>query len=381
VVSAALKSTVLVEHPLGSGSGFAVAKDLVATNAHVVEGAFPDEIKVKYGKENQPAERISRVVYIDRAKDLCLLQGEMDIKPLQVRGDYELKAGDPVVLMGNPSVRGGILMRNVTNRGKMRSLVHIEGQDLYHIDAEVNPGWSGGPVIDMEGQVVAIVVMKANDNATTEIRANMRKMDQDFREANTSSLEGGITYGIPASSLARVLGDGPLKDRKRQTAAHERYVAQTVVARMNALASLTLLNMQANVPVQVRSEAGTLSQSGESAKTNRFAKLKIDYIQLPPEETCRAITAFLKSRKIRELEDHFRKNLDARLDSVIESENVSSEVKRDLKTLTKKLKDATAFAERPTNSYAGYSVKVNGFSRDLKELVERLEKAVENNEP
>lgn len=372
---------MLVEHTLGSGSGFAVAKDVVATNAHVVEGAFPDEIKVKYGRENQPAQRISRVVYIDRARDLCLLQGEMDIKELSVRSDYELKAGDPVVLMGNPSVRGGILMRNVTNRGKMRTLVHIEGQDLYHIDAEVNPGWSGGPVLDMEGQVVAIVVMKANDSATAEIRANMRKMDEDFREASPSSLEGGITYGIPASSLARVLGDGTLKDRKRQTVAHEQYVAQTVVSRMSALASLAMLNMQANVPVQVRAEASSLSQSGEPAKPNRFAKLKIDYVQLLPEETCRALTAFLKSRKIRELEDHFRKNLDARLDSVIESEHVSSEVKRDLKTLTKKLKDAAAYADRPANSYAAYSVKVNGFSRELKELVDRLEKGVENSEP
>lgn len=272
-------------------------------------------------------------------------------------------------------------MRNVTNRGKMRSLVHIEGQDLYHIDADVNSGWSGGPVLDMEGRVVAIVVMKANDSAAAEIRANMRKMDEGFREDDSAAQEGGITYGIPASSLANLLGRGILKDRIRQSVAHDQYVAQTVVARVNALAGLAMLNMQANVPVQVRAEAGAVSQSGEPAKPNRFAKLKIDYVQLLPEETCRTLTAFLKSRKVRELEDHFRKTLDARLDTVIESEHVSSEVKRDLKTLSKKLKEATAYADRPATSYAAYSVKVNGFSRDLKELVDRLEKGVAPSEP
>lgn len=354
-----------------------MAKNVVVTNAHVVEGAFPDEIKVKYGRETQPAERISRVVYIDRARDLCLLQGDMDMTPLTVRSDYELKSGDPVVLMGNPSVRGGILMRNVTNRGKMRSLVHIEGQDLYHIDADVNSGWSGGPVFDMQGQVVAIVVMKANDSVSAEIRANMGKMDEEFRDESTAT-EGGITYGIPASTLARLLSDGALKNGKRQAVAHDQYVVQTVVTRLNALTSLAMLNMQANVPVQVRAEAGSVSQSGEPAKQNRFAKLKIDYIQLLPEDVCKTLTAFLKSRKVRELEDHFRKNLDARLDTVIESEHVSSEVKRDLKTLSKKLKEATAYADRPSNSYAGHSVKVNGFSKDLKELVDRLEKAVDS---
>ena len=46
----ARKCVALIEHPLGSGSGFAVGKKLVATNAHVVEGVFADEIKVRFGR-------------------------------------------------------------------------------------------------------------------------------------------------------------------------------------------------------------------------------------------------------------------------------------------------------------------------------------------
>ncbi len=380
MVTGALDSTVLVEHTLGSGSGFAVAKNVVATNAHVVEGAFPDEIKVKHGGENNAAERISRVLHFDRDRDLCLLEGDMDLTALPVRSDYELKPGDPAVLMGNPSVRGGILMRNVTNRGKLRTLVHIEGQDLYHIDADVNPGWSGGPILDMEGRVIAVVVMKANDNAAAEIRSAMRKMDDSFRAANTST-HGGITYGIPASALAKLLKDGTLTDKQRQTVTNDRYVAQTVVSRMSALAGLAMLNIQANVPVQVRMEADALAKGGMVARPSRFSTVRVEYVPLLPEQVCRALMAFLKSRKVRELEDHFRKNLDSRLASVAESQHVASEVKRDLKTLAKKTKDAETYADRPGTKYAAYSIKVSGFKRDIEELIERLEKKVNETEP
>lgn len=200
----ALDSTVLVEHPLGSGSGFAVAKNIVATNAHVVEGAFPEEIKIRHGKENTAPRRIARVLHFDSARDLCLMEGDMDLKALEVRADYVLRPGDPVVLLGNPSVKGGILMRNVTHRGRLRTLVHADGQDLYHIDADVNPGWSGGPVLDDRGRVIAVVVMKASDDAVGEIRSAMRKLDDSFRAAGDGT-GGGIAYGIPASALAKVL--------------------------------------------------------------------------------------------------------------------------------------------------------------------------------
>ena len=217
VVAAALGSTVLVEHPLASGSGFVVGENLVATNAHVVEGAYPEEITVKFGNENNPPQRIARVLYVDPKRDLCLLSGaHIDVPSLTVRSDYVLQAGDAVTLLGNPSVKGGILMRNVTNPGKMRNLMHIEGQEVYHIDADVNPGWSGGPVLDPEGRVIAVVVMKANDAAVKEIRQAMEKLDESFRTAHGSDSEGGITYGIPGSALAAVLADSSLRDPQRQ---------------------------------------------------------------------------------------------------------------------------------------------------------------------
>lgn len=367
-VREALDSLVLVEHPLGTGSGFAVAKNIVATNAHVVDGAFPDQIKVQSGGENNAPQRITRVIYVDQGEDLCLLEGEMDLKPLAVRSDYAMKAGDAVVLQGNPAVRGGIVMRNAILQGTMRTLVHLEGHDLYHIDANVNPGWSGGPGLDADGKVIAIVVMKANDATVKEIRDAMRKLDDNFRAAN-SGAKGGITYGIPASALARILKDKTLKDDEQRTATNDRFAAQTLVKRVNALASLALLRVQTNVPPRVRTQAASIA-------SGRLKNVNSEHVPLMPEELARIYRMMLDSPRVKELEDQFGKDMEARIDAMLENPNVDESVKRDVKSLADRTKDATTFAQRPATTYTAYASRVGGLTRDIKRLTERLEKAV-----
>ncbi len=181
-----LRCVALVEHPLGSGSGFAVGNKLVATNAHVVEGAFPDEIHVQFGTDNGKPQPITRILYLDRARDLCILEVRSELTGLPVRGDYKFHPGDRVTLVGNPSAGSGILVRNAVNRGRLGNVVHIESQDFYQIEARVNPGWSGGPVLDADGKVIAVVAMKAADRAVTGIRSEMSKLDQDYRRGSAA---------------------------------------------------------------------------------------------------------------------------------------------------------------------------------------------------
>lgn len=374
VIADALDSTVLVEHSLATGSGFMVAKNIVATNAHVVEGAYPDEITIRHGDENTAPQRISRVLYFDRDKDLCLMQGNMDLKPLPVRSDYVVQSGDPVVLLGNPSVKGGILMRNATHHGTMRTRVHIEGQDLYHIDANVNPGWSGGPGLDPEGRVIAIVVMKANEVAVAEIRGAMQKLDDLFRANNGGgTAEVGIAYGIPGSVLARILEDKRLKDEDWLAATNDRYAAKTLADRLQFLAGMAILRMRINVPLQVRMEAEAYAQGQVAARPSRYSPVKVDYVKLMPEDRAMLLDRLLKTSEVREMEGHFRKDLDGRLRTIVESPHITDETKRDLKAMRNKIKDAASYAENPGGTYAAYSVKVSGFTRDLRQLSERLE--------
>jgi S1-C subfamily serine protease len=226
----ALSAVVVVEHPLGSGSGFVVDKDIVCTNAHMVEHAYVDEIKIHSGAENKPPKKVGRVLHMDRGRDLCLFEVELDpgLPVLKVRGDYAIRAGEQVTLMGNPSVRGGILLRNASNRGRLTALTRIEGHDYYQFDATVNPGWSGGPVIDARGNVIAVVAMKAKGEAVAELRSAMRQMDESCR-ARFKELEAtGITFGIPAGALEKALRAPNLRDASRLAALNDRFTARGV---------------------------------------------------------------------------------------------------------------------------------------------------------
>jgi len=355
----------------------------VATNAHVVDGAFPDEIKVQFGDEGNPPRRITRLLFFDRKKDLCLLEGEMNLKSLPVRSDYVLRPGDSVTLMGNPSVEGGILMRNAICQGTLRSLVRIEGRDLYHIDANVNPGWSGGPVLDADGAVIAVVAMKAGDDAAEEIRKAMRKLDDQFRAADAAdaSTAGGIAYGIPGSILAQLLEKDLAQDKDRLGAVNEKFAAQTLLQRMSFLAGLAMLRIQANVPLQVRLEAKAFTRGNFGVQSARIKNAKIELVPIMSEKVAALVLQILEGEKIKTIERHILKDMDARLAAVGESPNISDDVKRNMKNLAGKIKKADAYAQQPAITYAAFSVKLNEFSREFKQIGERLEKDLDDGLP
>lgn len=178
-------------------------------------GAFPDEINVQFGAENTPPCRVSRILHFDRTRDLCLLEVDVGLPPLPIRGDYLLHPGAPVVLVGNPSVKGGMLLRNAVNQGKLVTVMRVDGQDVYQIDVTVNPGWSGGPVLDAEGKVIAVVAMKVNDESVAEVRTALERLDDNYRARAGNGTATGITLSIPASALAKALEAPNLHDEQR----------------------------------------------------------------------------------------------------------------------------------------------------------------------
>jgi S1-C subfamily serine protease len=375
----AMKCVALIEHPLALGSGFAVGKKLLVTNAHVVEGAFPDEIKVQFGDESGKPQPIKRIIYFDRLRDLCIIEIQSEVAGLPVRDDYTFQPNDRVTLVGNPSAGGGIVMRNAVNHGRLSSLVHIKNEDFYQIEVMVNPGWSGGPVLDAEGKVVAIVAMKADDRAVTLIRGAEQKLDRDFRTRIGRTTYGvGLTFGIPASALGSVLKDPALHDEARQAEANDKCAAKTLADRLSFLAELSMLRVMVNVPAQVRAEART-----GVTKTLSGARRTI-----PPGEAMTFLSELeaarlgqlLEAEAVKSMESVYRKRLDARISAVRESEYLSAPVKRDLEALAAKVHDANKFAEHPATTYTGFSTKVKGFSHDFKEHLKRLEENLKEKE-
>src|SRR5262245_2469059 len=158
LVAKASPSVVAVEHHGSQGSGVIVADDgYVVTNAHVAHGS-KDELQVRLASGE---ELKARPVGEDKATDLAVLRLEARGLPsLSLAEDRRLRVGQLVVASGNPlrferSVTLGIvsaLERSLP--GAARASALLEG--LVQTDAAINPGSSGGPLLDASGAVVGI---------------------------------------------------------------------------------------------------------------------------------------------------------------------------------------------------------------------------------
>jgi len=364
-----LRCVALIEHPFGSGSGFAIEGKRVVTNAHVVDGAFCEELKVELGNQGRKPLSVTRMLCYDRSRDLCVLELSEDSPGLALGEGYTFHRGDRVTLIGNPSAKDGILLRNAVNQGQLASVVRIKQHDFYQIDASVNPGWSGGPVLDTEGKVLAVVAMKADEKAVSEIRKAMGKLDENSKaQSDGGGLSVGLTYGIPVSSLNALLTESELQRERAQSAVHERHAARTVVARLAILAQFELARLQANVPKHIRAEARNIIQS-RAATTNQRGP---EYVVLIPEADALRLSRTLRDPEFTSLESKLRAHLEDGQAVVQGSNTLPDTVKRDVKALGTKVRDLGKFAEHPTGNYATFSTKGRAFARDTRDMVKRV---------
>ena len=144
-----------------TGSGFVVADGLVVTNAHVVAGVDAPIVELPAGDGRGPQSREGRLVYIDPVDDLAVIAVEgLGTAPLEI-----VDAADPgtrAAVQGYP--RGGPF-RN-TGAGVL-SVVTVPVPDIYEsgvtpravyaLDADVQPGNSGGPLLNDAGEVIGVV--------------------------------------------------------------------------------------------------------------------------------------------------------------------------------------------------------------------------------
>jgi serine protease Do len=138
------------EVPSGLGSGFIITQDgYIMTNAHVVDGA--SEVYVKL---NDKREFKAKVIGSDQRTDVALIKIESTNLPRLNRGDSEkIRAGEWVIAIGSPfdldnTVTAGIISSKLRDTGDYLPLIQT--------DVAVNPGNSGGPLINMRGEVIGI---------------------------------------------------------------------------------------------------------------------------------------------------------------------------------------------------------------------------------
>ena len=145
------------------GSGFLVHPDgYLVTNAHVVERATTVQVRLASGRRLQ-----GQVVGRDGRVDLALVKVESTEKlPVLPLGDSEqLRVGELVMALGHPFGLEQTVSFGIVSRKGAPLLVPTPGFDFIQTDAAVNPGNSGGPLVNMAGQVVGVNTMAARNGS------------------------------------------------------------------------------------------------------------------------------------------------------------------------------------------------------------------------
>ena len=135
------------------GSGFIIDEEgIVVTNNHVIEGA--EDIVVQVNGEKQLK---AKVIGADPLSDIAVLKIDSKEKFLPVRfGDSDkARIGDWVIAIGNPFGLGGTVTSGIIS-ARNRSIGLSRYEDYIQTDASINSGNSGGPLFDMNGDVIGI---------------------------------------------------------------------------------------------------------------------------------------------------------------------------------------------------------------------------------
>ena len=135
------------------GSGFIINKDgIVVTNNHVIQGAEDIIVSV-----NGSTEYKAKVIGTDPYMDLAVLQILSDKKFIPVSfGDSDnARVGDWVIAIGNPFGFGGSVTSGIIS-SRNRDIGLTRYDDFIQTDASINQGNSGGPLFNLDGEVVGI---------------------------------------------------------------------------------------------------------------------------------------------------------------------------------------------------------------------------------
>ncbi len=166
----------------GTGSGFVLDQQgHIVTSEHVVDGASTVTVRLAGGRRTE-----ARVVGTDPASDIALLRVDVpasELHPLPLGDSDTVAVGDPVVAIGNPLGLERSLTAGVVS-GVNRTIDGPGGASIagaIQTDAALNPGNSGGPLLDARGRVIGI-------NAQVAAPGN-----------------AGIGYAVPVNTVRRVV--------------------------------------------------------------------------------------------------------------------------------------------------------------------------------
>ncbi|XP_053336681.1 serine protease HTRA1 isoform X1 [Clarias gariepinus] len=186
------------EMPVSTGSGFIVSEDgWIVTNAHVLSNK--ERIKVEL---NSGVHHEATIKDVDQKLDIALIKidSEEALPILSLGRSSDLRPGEFVVAVGSPfslqnTVTTGII--STTQRGSRELGLHNSDMEYIQTDAIINYGNSGGPLVNLDGDVIGI---------------------------NTLKVTAGISFAIPSDRIRQFLADSYERQRKGNAPPKKRYM-------------------------------------------------------------------------------------------------------------------------------------------------------------
>ncbi len=162
-------------HPIAQGSGFLVSRDgRIVTNYHVIKSGDSAVVKLPDGA----FYAVDGIVASDKVRDITIIKAHGENFRTLILGDSDrIQVGEEVIAIGNPLSLESTVSNGIVSGIRM---IENEGGKLLQVTVPISPGSSGGPLLNMAGEVVGIT---------------------------TSSLKGGenLNFGIPINDAKRLL--------------------------------------------------------------------------------------------------------------------------------------------------------------------------------
>lgn len=261
---------------IAGGSGVVISPEgLMLTNTHVIENGAAFDVRLGNGRHYR-----AKVLGRDVWGDLALLQLEAkDNQPfpyLELGDSDALRIGEPAMAIGNPFGLGIVDQHPTFTVGIISAVRQSQGRytECITTDAEVNPGNSGGPLVNMAGQVVGINGqistrwgLRSNTGLGYAISARQVRMWlEPLKAAKGGNVEHGMPFGLrvrPTNPDAPGPEDGLIVEEvtEKTVAAEAGFQAKDVIVKWdglrvpNTVRWMSIVGMYpagAKVPVDVR---------------------------------------------------------------------------------------------------------------------------------
>lgn len=184
----------------GLGSGFIVAADgLIATNLHVLGEARPISVQLFDGRTFD----VTEIHATEKSQDLAVIRiPARDLPALPLAAADSVQEGDPLVAIGNPQ---GLAHSVVTGVSGVRK--DVDGLDLIQLAMPIERGNSGGPVINLRGEVVGLVTLKSLVEENVGFAVVADQLRPLLEKPNPIAMSKWLTIGVINPRLWEVLDD------------------------------------------------------------------------------------------------------------------------------------------------------------------------------